>query len=180
MNAASFATVITIWHYLVPAIFWGGSIFLVLSALLVSPTSRLVMHTYAYRACVLMAGLVVLSISFLYVWGERKTAESSRPNRAATEASALVNLIFQYWQIEERLPEQDGARLLATLLLPGDKTYGYGRDVRFTLGPNGDILDPWGTPYIVKKADIDHLSVRSAGPDRTLETADDIVEGSDS
>jgi hypothetical protein len=42
------------------------------------------------------------------------------------------------------------------------------------VGPNGTLLDAWGTPFLFHPISRHHLEVRSAGPDREPFTPDDI------
>ncbi len=43
------------------------------------------------------------------------------------------------------------------------------------IGPQGHLLDRWGTPYHLHQLSSRSIDVRSAGPDRQLYTADDVV-----
>ncbi|MBS0659828.1 MAG: hypothetical protein JSR82_16435 [Verrucomicrobia bacterium] len=43
------------------------------------------------------------------------------------------------------------------------------------VSPRGELLDPWGTPYFFHLIDRNYLEIRSAGPDRQMYTADDVV-----
>jgi len=45
------------------------------------------------------------------------------------------------------------------------------------LNARGEITDAWGTPFFFHVNSRDSVEVRSAGPDRSLFTADDIVAG---
>ena len=45
------------------------------------------------------------------------------------------------------------------------------------LSPGGELLDRWGTPLFVHPEAVDRITLRSAGPDKTMWTADDIVRG---
>ena len=44
-----------------------------------------------------------------------------------------------------------------------------------TLNDKGELLDAWGTPYFFHPVSGTIMEIRSAGPDRKLFTADDIV-----
>ena len=44
-----------------------------------------------------------------------------------------------------------------------------------SLSAEGELLDRWGTPYFFHQLSADSMEVRSAGPDKTLWTSDDIV-----
>ena len=43
------------------------------------------------------------------------------------------------------------------------------------LSPKGEWLDPWGTPWFFHQLSARDMEIRSAGPDRILWTADDLV-----
>ena len=43
------------------------------------------------------------------------------------------------------------------------------------LDPKGNLLDPWRQPYRFHPVSRDRLEIRSAGPDREIFTADDLV-----
>jgi hypothetical protein len=48
-------------------------------------------------------------------------------------------------------------------------------DAGMRLDGNGDLVDPWGTPYFFHQISGSDTEVRSAGPDKVMYTADDIV-----
>ncbi len=58
-----------------------------------------------------------------------------------------------------------------------------GNDANARLGPpagqslngEGELVDRWGTPYFFHQLSKDSMEVRSAGPDHTMWTADDLV-----
>lgn len=43
------------------------------------------------------------------------------------------------------------------------------------LNDQGELLDRWGAPYFFHQLSLNEMEVRSAGPDRTMFTTDDIV-----
>ncbi|GAB4173537.1 MAG: hypothetical protein Fur0032_13170 [Terrimicrobiaceae bacterium] len=43
------------------------------------------------------------------------------------------------------------------------------------MSPDGQLLDRWGVPYHLHQMSSNDLDFRSAGPDRELFTADDLV-----
>ena len=43
------------------------------------------------------------------------------------------------------------------------------------LDSTGQLLDRWGTPYFFHALSRDHIQIRSAGPDRSFYTEDDVV-----
>lgn len=40
---------------------------------------------------------------------------------------------------------------------------------------NGELVDPWGTPYFFHQLSGKQMEIRSAGPDGKMWTADDLV-----
>jgi hypothetical protein len=58
-----------------------------------------------------------------------------------------------------------------------------GNRVQARLGPpegqklneQGELVDRWGAPYFFHQLSMNEMEIRSAGPDRTMWTADDIV-----
>lgn len=40
---------------------------------------------------------------------------------------------------------------------------------------NGELVDPWGTPYFFHQLSGTEMEIHSAGPDRRMWTADDLV-----
>ena len=45
-----------------------------------------------------------------------------------------------------------------------------------SLNAKGELIDPRGTPYFFHQISGDHMEIRSAGPDKIMGTADDIIE----
>lgn len=43
------------------------------------------------------------------------------------------------------------------------------------IDPQGQLVDRWGTPYFFHALSANHMEIRSAGPDRKMWTADDVV-----
>ena len=43
------------------------------------------------------------------------------------------------------------------------------------LNGKGELVDPWGTPYFFHQLSGDVMEIHSAGPDKIMGTADDLV-----
>jgi hypothetical protein len=43
------------------------------------------------------------------------------------------------------------------------------------INPEGELVDPWGTPYFFHQLSGSETEIRSAGPDKIMWTADDLV-----
>jgi hypothetical protein len=48
-------------------------------------------------------------------------------------------------------------------------------DAGMRLNERGELVDPWGTPYFFHQLSGTETEIRSAGPDKTMWTADDLV-----
>jgi hypothetical protein len=48
-------------------------------------------------------------------------------------------------------------------------------DAGMRINENGELVDPWGTPYFFHQLSGTDTEVRSAGPDKIMWTADDVV-----
>ncbi len=48
-------------------------------------------------------------------------------------------------------------------------------DAGMRVNDRGELVDPWGTPYFFHQLSGTKMEIRSAGPDKTLWTADDLV-----
>jgi hypothetical protein len=43
------------------------------------------------------------------------------------------------------------------------------------MNSNGELMDRWGTPIFFHALSKDQMEIRSAGPDRVMWTADDVI-----
>lgn len=43
------------------------------------------------------------------------------------------------------------------------------------INEHGELIDPWGTPYFFHQLSSNEMEIRSAGPDKVMWTADDLV-----
>ena len=43
------------------------------------------------------------------------------------------------------------------------------------INANGELIDPWGTPYFFHQLSATETEIHSAGPDKRMWTADDLV-----
>jgi hypothetical protein len=48
-------------------------------------------------------------------------------------------------------------------------------DVGMRINSQGELVDPWGTPYFFHQLSGRETEIRSAGPDKIMWTADDLV-----
>lgn len=97
------------------------------------------------------------------------------------DAAILADLIRAFRRNAKGNPVGDNDEITAQLL---------GRDPRApavalidprhpAIDPEGRLVDRWGTPYFFHALSASHMEIRSAGPDRTMWTPDDIVGNGD-
>jgi hypothetical protein len=48
-------------------------------------------------------------------------------------------------------------------------------DAGMRINGNGELVDPWGTPYFFHQLSGSQMEIHSAGPDKKMWTADDLV-----
>ena len=48
-------------------------------------------------------------------------------------------------------------------------------DDGLSINPRGELVDNWGTPYFFHQLSANEMEIHSAGPDRKMWTADDLV-----
>ena len=98
--------------------------------------------------------------------------EGTKPVDA--ELRAIAGTLTQYYQAYKEYPQGNAKEVAAALLgqVPGRKAFLEWNQRR--IDPNGELLDPWGTPYFIQ-INGEKIELRSAGPDRLLWNADDQV-----
>jgi hypothetical protein len=98
----------------------------------------------------------------------------SRSGSAQRDVQIVSNLLDEYRRALQGNPSGDNADITAALL--GDPS-GPGRFLPngSPLIRNGELVDRWGTPYWFHPNSGTQMEIRSAGPDKSLFTADDVV-----
>lgn len=73
-------------------------------------------------------------------------------------------------------PVGNNAEITAALTGNNPKQIGFIRpDAGLRTSERGELVDPWGTPFFFHQQSGTETEIRSAGPDRILWTADDLV-----
>src|SRR4051812_43713193 len=118
--------------------------------------------------------------------------KSKIPPVDATEASALLNAPNGNAQADLRIvadilatyrtnflregnPVGNNAEITAALRGDNRLHLAFIPDRHPALNAAGELCDRWGTPYFFHAASGTEMEIRSAGPDRKLHTADDVV-----
>jgi len=98
------------------------------------------------------------------------------PQRSISDDIATVDeIVATYLGVFRQLPIGTNAEITAALA--GDNARGLAPlpADHPAISPGGELLDRWGTPFFFHQVTREFLEVRSAGPDRRLFSADDIV-----
>ena len=72
-------------------------------------------------------------------------------------------------------PVGSNAEIMAALMGGNPKGAMFAPTEGQSLNSSGELVDRWGTPYFFHQLSATEMEVRSAGPDRRMWTADDIV-----
>lgn len=97
----------------------------------------------------------------------------------ATVVQNVSRAIRQYGQMFGGNPVGNNQEITAELEGKNPKHINFiSADAGMRINDNGELVDPWGTPYFFHQLSGADTEIHSAGPDRKMWTADDIVEHS--
>lgn len=114
-----------------------------------------------------------LSAEFLQGYG----LTGSTPEKDLQQVKDLVDAFVRSVKIPGALPTGSNRELVAALA--GENAH----RIRFLdpagrfLNPDGELVDRWQVPVFFHFVEADDVGVRSAGPDRVMWTADDVLTG---
>ncbi|MGC4016338.1 MAG: hypothetical protein QM755_17710 [Luteolibacter sp.] len=91
------------------------------------------------------------------------------------DLSALSMLLTTYGRQQGGNPTGENEEITATLLGNNPKHAAYLPAKAPFVNAAGQLIDRWGTPYFFHSMTSNRTDIRSAGPDRELWTADDLV-----
>jgi hypothetical protein len=103
-----------------------------------------------------------------------ETAESS----SLPPATILENMrttIRQYGSMFDGNPVGTNPEITRQLHGDNPKQIDFLKQDGNRVNANGELVDPWGTPYFFHQVSGQEMEIRSAGPDRVMYTADDLV-----
>jgi hypothetical protein len=93
-----------------------------------------------------------------------------------TAVENMSRMIKQYGQMFGGNPVGNNAEFAKQLGGDNPKHINFiNSEAGMRLDGNGQLVDPWGTPYFFHQISGSDTEVRSAGPDKVMYTADDIV-----
>lgn len=100
------------------------------------------------------------------------------PEDAEKVRDAIDNLEFTLRDFGSALggnPVGTNAEITAALLGDNARQMKLELPAGSSLNASGELCDPWGTPWFFHQLGARKTELRSAGPDKTLYTADDFV-----
>ena len=99
------------------------------------------------------------------------------PGRSAQDDLRQVDALFRAYRSALRQGNPVGENAEITAALTGRNKLGFAFIPRGSpaLDSKGRLCDRWGSPYFFHQMSGEAMEIRSAGPDRVLWTADDVV-----
>ncbi len=120
--------------------------------------------------------------------GSRDSGDSSPAARQSApppvddlEAAAIqfdqVNLMLRdYRTLMGENPFGTNAEIMKAIMGGNPRGARLGPPPSLSLNGQGELVDRWGTPYFFHQMSATNMEIRSAGPDRTLWTPDDVTQ----
>ena len=103
---------------------------------------------------------------------------ASRPESQAQGTADLEGVRFMLRDFRTRLggnPVGSNAEIMRQVMGGNSTGARLGPPAGQSLNDDGELVDRWGTPYFFHQLSRSSMEIRSAGPDRRLWTADDLV-----
>ncbi len=87
-----------------------------------------------------------------------------------------INLMLRdYRTLFGSNPIGTNAEIMRAVMGDNPKKARLGPPEGMSLNENGELVDPWGTPFFFHQLSGDHMEIHSAGPDKRMWTNDDLV-----
>ena len=98
------------------------------------------------------------------------------PNPAALiDVGRVRHMVSDYHTLMGENPVGTNAEIMKQMMGGNSHQATLGPPDGMTLNSQGELVDQWGTPYFFHQLSRDRMEVRSAGPDKVMWTADDLV-----
>ena len=94
---------------------------------------------------------------------------------AMVELQKVRSMINSYHTLFGQNPVGTNAEIMKALMGSNSHQAMLGPPPGQTLNAQGELLDPWGTPYFFHQLSGNDMEIHSAGPDRKMWTSDDLV-----
>ena len=103
-----------------------------------------------------------------------RRAANAEPEVAA-DFDRIGRMLLNYRSLTGGNPVGTNAEIMQALMGGNPKGAQLGPPAGQQLNANGELIDRWGTPYFFHQLSKDLMEIHSAGPDRRMGNADDIV-----
>jgi len=104
------------------------------------------------------------------------SASLESPDATAEDDLSIIELLLsEYARHHQGNPVGENSEITAALMGRNSKRVAFLGDHGPFLNTAGELIDRWGTPYFFHQESARSTEIRSAGPDRILHTADDLV-----
>ncbi len=94
---------------------------------------------------------------------------------AQTDAVRVRHMISDYHTLAGENPVGTNAEIMKQMMGGNSHQATLGPPEGMPLNAQGELVDQWGTPYFFHQLSRDKMEVRSAGPDKVMWTADDVI-----
>ena len=94
---------------------------------------------------------------------------------ASTDAIKVRRMVTDYHTLHGENPVGTNAEIMAAIMGKNPHQAVLGPPEGIGLNARGELVDEWGTPYFFHQLSKDVMEIHSAGPDKIMGTADDIV-----
>jgi len=94
---------------------------------------------------------------------------------AMVELQKVHTMIGSYHTLMGQNPVGTNAEIMKALMGGNPRGALLGPPPGQSLNAKGELVDPWGTPYFFHQLSGDDMEIHSAGPDKIMGTADDLV-----
>lgn len=101
--------------------------------------------------------------------------ETSRADAASVNAIRVRRMVTDYHTLTGENPVGTNAEIMAAVMGKNPRQAVLGPPEGIALNRQGELVDEWGTPYFFHQLSRDLMEIHSAGPDKIMGTADDIV-----
>jgi len=85
------------------------------------------------------------------------------------------SILQDYRNVYGQNPVGSNAEITAALMGKNARRSQFLRSEDRNLSERGELVDHWGSPYFLHQISGKIMEIRSAGPDKTLWTADDLI-----
>lgn len=94
---------------------------------------------------------------------------------AQTDVVRVRHMVSDYHTLMGENPVGTNAEIMKQMTGENSRQATLGPPDGMALNGQGELVDPWGTPYFFHQLSRDKMEVRGAGPDRVMWTADDVI-----